>query len=300
MSNCKILAFSLIGCWGLLGTSVQAVPPVTNGLYLWLTADSLVGYTNHQLVATWNDSSGNGHNGSNTGGGQAPWFLTNAVGGKSSLHFDGFNGDGTGDRFEFTHVFWSQTPGYGGGITYIAAFRSTSTRTTESASYNVPDTLIGDNDGNANFLNAFGLTNGYPVYTEYSPTTGAGWNSGPPVGTKFVSDNQAHIIDATDSSGAQNLYADGKSQGSSANAWYSIGPGFSRVGGGAASFGANGDFFSGDVAEILIYNRELSPSDRLWVDNYLADKYSIDGVPEPSGALLLALGGLLLCRKRSR
>jgi len=59
----------------------------------------------------------------------------------------------------------------------------------------------------------------------------------------------------------------------------------------------DGSFFTGDVAEVLMYNGVLSDTDRQAVEAYLMEKYNI-GVPEPATMTLLTLGGLALLRRR--
>lgn len=58
--------------------------------------------------------------------------------------------------------------------------------------------------------------------------------------------------------------------------------------------------FSGDIAEILVYNEVLSPADRQAVEDYLFAKYTTP-VPEPASAVtLLAAGALGLATRRVR
>lgn len=71
------------------------------------------------------------------------------------------------------------------------------------------------------------------------------------------------------------------------------------------------DFFSGTIAEVLVYDQPLSDSDLNEVGFYLADKYGIDTafvgpapfVPEPATLVLVGMGGVAValsrrCRKR--
>lgn len=62
-----------------------------------------------------------------------------------------------------------------------------------------------------------------------------------------------------------------------------------------------GETFAGNIAEIIIYARELSSAERDQVYAYLTDKYL--AVPEPSTSLLAlaaATGGALVVRRRKR
>jgi hypothetical protein len=53
-----------------------------------------------------------------------------------------------------------------------------------------------------------------------------------------------------------------------------------------------------DVAEVLIYNTNLSAEDRAAVNAYLGEKYGLP-YPEPTTLALLGLGGLFLRRRRA-
>ena len=58
----------------------------------------------------------------------------------------------------------------------------------------------------------------------------------------------------------------------------------------------DGRDFDGRIAEILLYNRALSPSEIRDVHSYLAAKY----IPEPASLALVGLGALALLRRRRR
>lgn len=58
----------------------------------------------------------------------------------------------------------------------------------------------------------------------------------------------------------------------------------------------DGEWFSGDIAEVIIYSRSLDPNEFGAIQDYLDTKY----VPEPSSAVLLLLGGLFWSRLRRK
>ena len=66
--------------------------------------------------------------------------------------------------------------------------------------------------------------------------------------------------------------------------------------------GGSQGYVNGHIAEILIYNSDLSEQDRQAVGYYLQTKYGIVGsyVPEPSATLLLAMAAMSLLPRRRR
>jgi hypothetical protein len=56
---------------------------------LWLDAEQIVGLANNGEVASWNDASGMGRNATQTTQSRRPRYMTNVVGGKPAVRFDG-------------------------------------------------------------------------------------------------------------------------------------------------------------------------------------------------------------------
>ncbi len=57
-------------------------------------------------------------------------------------------------------------------------------------------------------------------------------------------------------------------------------------------------FLDGEISEVLVYNRVLSTSELYAVGTYLGDKYGMTFVPEPISLTMLALGSLVLRRRK--
>ena len=68
--------------------SAGAQPDSISGLQLWLKADAIVGLSDGDLVATWEDSSSNNNDATQSTGGLKPVYKTNQVNGKAVVRFD--------------------------------------------------------------------------------------------------------------------------------------------------------------------------------------------------------------------
>ena len=81
--------------WLGAGPTAQAIPPVTNGLVVWLAADSVNPADPNQVrtsgadnfVKQWNDGSGNAHHATQTTDANQPKYIASGVGGKPVLRF---------------------------------------------------------------------------------------------------------------------------------------------------------------------------------------------------------------------
>lgn len=242
---------------------------ITNGLSLWLKADSLA-LSQGNAVNTWLDSGNTNHM---YAFGSAPTFYTNGINGKPAVRFDGDDG--------MIINGWAHLPS---GYTYFAVY-STTNGASGVGTFGITPVLpiIGDISGNVR--NSMGVNGGFAQFNSYSGASATG--------TNVVNDGRAHIMSATHSlSGTMNLYFNGFLEATDTLAYNTTYNGFDAI---AAGYGIDSRF-EGEIAEILIYSGVLSDTDREHVEAYLDGKYSL-GIPEPSAVALLALGGLFFRRR---
>ena len=97
------------------------------------------------------------------------------------------------------------------------------------------------------------------------------------------------------------VYFDGVLEGSASatfNGPFSFGAVTQRVGGTVGTY-----YWDGDIAEILVFDRMLTPAELDQVTGYLGLKYDLDVsflIPEPTTAALLVLGALVGAARRRR
>lgn len=239
-------------------------------------------------VALWKDKSGNHNDAAISGLGAAPTYASSAIGGKSAVAFNGSQVLSNGGYAWSTAVdvfavvsanSWSSANGY----TYIVS---------SGPLYYAGITLTGGAyDGwGANELLAFG--NDWP--SPATPRVSA------PYGT--MTNGQAAIFGVTLSSSAAQIVLDGTTLSPTSH-----GVGNALTAKTGYTVGANpagGQNWQGNIAELLIFNRTLSPSESNSVGYYLQEKYGLAGsyVPEPTSITLLVTGliGLLAYAWRKR
>lgn len=220
---------------------------VSSGLAMWFKADTL-GLADGTAVSTWADQSGNALDLTQATSGNRPLCKTAILNGLPVVRFDGVNDYliRTTANALFTSsaysIFVVAVPRGGAG-----AFRG----------------IVG---------NPGGTTNGYVLYASNANTLQinyAGANTGTgavAVGTPFVG--------ATTCDGSNTIvYLNGASAGSR-TATYTP-----PTVGGEFIIGANRQLlefpFSGDVAEVVLYNRVVNSTERAAVTAYLGAKYGI-------------------------
>jgi len=236
------------------GLSTSAAVYVTNtfsptnlsGLRLWLDAGTAV--PTNGSVSLWLDKSGKTNNAVQATTAAQPLLITNLLNALPVVRFDSTN-----DYFSFQNNPFS-------GVTQAEAF--------------VVIKALADSPGVTRVLWNFGAGPTYYSYSDNTIMDAFGSTSFQVVGDPAQPLDQFHIYDSTASAGAWAARLNGILLYSGTN--------------NTVSFGSNptlgtyfgGNYFGGDIAEILIYQRTLSASERDLVGSYLSGKYAL--MPSPA------------------
>jgi len=246
-----------------------------SGASLWLNAGAITGVADGGAVTTWNDSTVNGYNYT----GAATYDASNAnFNNQATVHFDG-------SQSLYNNAF---NPAF--GFTIFAVAKADSP-TGNQAYFGGADASV-----------AFGLYNGPGINPEYSF-----WAWAPGQWSTYGSANSinsntnihAYSVSSVDEM-SWSWYLNGKATGAVGEVAgtpvaYSVG---TYVGASGAGWG---EYWNGDIAEIIVYNSVLNANQIGQVNGYLGEKYGI-AVPEPSSLILLTVGlfGLIAYAWRKR
>jgi len=299
MGNLQVLSAGLVaaGLLGLPQADAAIAPPVSTGLVVAIDASDAT--TSGGFVTSANDQSGNGHH---AVGAFGPMLVANATPtGAGVFRFDGdtqyldIAGSAAFDNTSLTTFIVFQTPEM-----------NASSRITASAYSDINPGLAGDQShyqvngmfaapsSGTNRLNLQGrsVTGGATtVRTDPDTMSVDEFYIGVGVYTAGTGDLAITAIDPLGASSTGTL--GGASPGLSGHL-------FTRIGAsGTTSAATLTNYFEGDIAAILIYNRVLDVGERAAVESYLRDAYQVQ-VPEPaSAALLLSAGLAVLARRRA-
>jgi hypothetical protein len=225
-------------------------------------------------VSQWNDISGLANNFFQGDGNRQPTWVPNVLGGRPVIRFDGTTdwldvgaGLDSGDRNPFT--FFAVTAGT---TDPFAMFDS------------APEAA------NTFRFGAFGPPFGSPRYAvetwDRSPALAISLNAGGSVlslrSYDDASTNRVLEVRETSALGTNSTSGVGNT-----NPVVFGGNGGPNIG--TINNGGNG-FYAGDLAELIIYNGQLSTLDVEAVENYLRNEYSISALPPPPSAAPSALG----------
>ena len=237
---------------------------IDTGLRLWLDAGARVTKDGANLVSNWGDGSGVSNNATQATSAKQPLWIDNAINGRPVLRFDGLNDQlvaavspGTDDFTVFVVAKTSATH-------EVDAESTTGTAGTSGQKYVFGATASGANAGagmslGTNGISAYENGDSYtPALAVYSGAVGNGVILG-----AFEYEARRPTIFLN----GQLVRAGLASPRPQVSAPTEIGAGV---------FGA----FAGDVAEIMVYNRALSASERATIEAYLSRKYALHLIPE--------------------
>ena len=239
----------------------------TSGLMLALNAENLLAVTSYgQPVTNWPDASSYRSNPTAAGSG-APTLVSNAIGGRPAVRFDGVN-----DFLALPGAYSNFT----GGLTLFVVMRPTVLQPGAKV------LLLGNGAGAANIgVGRAGTTSGY----EYFTNNASGNYTTLPTTSGMVA-GQASLLALRQQAGSVNSlsYAEIFQNGTAlAGKAVYVPPVTTRstnyIG---KSYWGDG-FFQGDVAEVLLYNRVLTTTEQNAVQSYIATRYglTLGSMPPP-------------------
>lgn len=246
---------TLVEYWNLDEDSGNRSSRAGAGSTLTDTNSVLAGAFSGQYLSSWQDQSGNGNNAVNTSGTFSlalRWINSTAFLNKPILRFDG-------SSQYLTSSFSTSMRSIGDrdAFTVIAALRPNSTGSsaqpligTESVA--TPDLLVK-------------LTSAlkFQVYGSQSASTSAAQ-------TTALSSTTASIVSISDdSTNSLQFFLNGAADGTDTHITYGIANSSFNIG------RSNTDYFSGDLAELIVYSRGLSAVERQSIECYLSGKYGI-------------------------
>jgi hypothetical protein len=247
----------------------------TNTMTLWLKADAITGLTNNASVGTWFDSSGWSNNATQNTLSQQPLYVTNTINGYPTVQFNGTN----------DQLMLAASPGTNNFTVLVVA------KTSQTEEIDPEDNSQNANGGysgehylfggifNHNNYGEVGVSlgiNGASVYEYAYNTIGsdqwgalAVYNGG--IGTGFS------LVTVKYTSQKPSIYLNGSLMQTGLVSSRSQSVMSQAIGYGNAD--SSQEPFSGNVAEILIFNRSLSNNDQLIAEGYLNAKYGIVNPP---------------------
>lgn len=239
-------------------------PNYVDGLTLWLDASAMLGsYTDGQAVPIWTDRSGFVYNAQQGTASKQPVLRLNQIAGRPVIRFDGVNDfyDISGPSFDRQNV------------TIFIVMRGT---TVASSSR----TLLGMTDGasTVRYCGVGGATN----------LNGKIWTAeddDPILDTQYLPNESVFLTYMGTAAGIR-----GWKNGNFFGFGNHTNPGTADTSIRIGNHYSGSVYFQGDVAEIIIYNRQLSEAERTEVELYLRYRYKIQFDPSNKAYQYIGIG----------
>lgn len=246
ISRYRILLFLFLGTTYF--SKAQNPGNISTDLRLWLKADA---GTNTVIdganVSSWTDQSPESNDAAQGTGGNQPTFKEVGINNNPSITFNG-------STSYMTYGLTSFPIGATDRTIYVVLNYDDIT-----ATYQIPFSYGTTSGSRANGF-AFSNTGNLHYF---------GWGNDI-VQTSFVNPNEAHIYGATYDGATARLFSEGTELTSGAKTW--------NTANNTAYLGRQlngGEYYNGNISEVIVFSQELSQSDREKVDTYLAIKYGI-------------------------
>jgi hypothetical protein len=263
-----------------LGMAAYAGADVpTTGLQLHLDASSLAGYSNGQTVSTWTDTSGAGNNATSAG---APKYVANAINGLPVISIPG-----TSDRYGnwINGAGW----GVGAGNNFYAIPTITDVKTiamvfkpTSNSYFSYAPIMAGPTSDDYGMHGDCHYGNAY-------------WDCGYSIDSVL---NSTLAVNGTVAAGGGGYTGVDYDHFSVVTIQLASGTPFDL--GFLAHTARYNDYneYGMQIAELLVYNQQLSAGQLAGLTQDLGAKYGIAVTPEPATLALFGIGACLLRRKK--
>ena len=229
-----------------LDNSSSAIP--RSGLIQWLRASNVT--TSGSNVTTWNDVSGSLNDASN--GSNQPTLVSNAVNGLPAVNFSG------SQFLQAPAGFSTFTSGLTSMLVGKPASVSAGARLFDYGNGATSDNII------MSLPSSTGLT-----FSTYNSSTGSSATA-----SSGVTLGNFQLLEALyNGSNTVNLYVNGASVGSSSS--MQTLQNLTRNSNYIGQDNSGGNRYNGQIAEMLLWNRQLTPAERAAVEGYLLSKYQV-------------------------
>ncbi len=236
-----------------------------DSLALWLRSDLGVSTSNGTLITGWNDLSPKSNNVGIAPGISQPSLVNNAVNGLPAIRFDGTN--------DFLTSSKNLDVRNGPSIFIVA---KNAVRKDVNAFIKISATHTQVNSHMDFYWQAGSSGNGNLVYAANRPASGFGGLAKARIYPNVGTVNTYYLASCVVPS---NIDASGYFNGDSLINSTDNGTGvFLAQGTDRAQIGVlppTGSFLNGDIAEMIVYNRPLSQTERIQVETYLANRYNL-------------------------